>query len=192
VAHDAYGAIRKYEVIIMGMDLEKAIKTAIEFETRVKAVYKEASEQVTNPVGKKVFEALAEEEQGHLDYLNYKLDEWQTTGKITQTSIGTKIPTREAIENETKKIEGKVHSHDEDRSKNTELKMLNNAREVEIETGNFYKQMVKELPKEGQELFTRFVEIEEGHLAIVQAEIDYISGPGYWFDFKEFDLAGGA
>jgi rubrerythrin len=120
------------------------------------------------------------------------LDEWQTTGNITQTSIGTKIPKKEVIESETKKIEGKVHSHDDDRSKNTELKMLYNALEVEIETGNFYKQMVKELPKEGQELFARFVEIEEGHLAIVQAEIDYISGPGYWFDFKEFDLAGGA
>jgi rubrerythrin len=176
----------------MGMDLEKAIKTAIEFETRVKAVYKEASEQVTNPVGKKVFEALAEEEQGHLDYLNYKLDEWKTDGKLTPTNLGTKMPKREAIESETKKIEGKVHSHDEDRSKNTELKMLNNALAVETETGNFYKQMVRELPAEGQELFARFVEIEEGHLAIVQAEIDYISGPGYWFDFREFDLAGGA
>ena len=176
----------------MGMDLEKAIKTAIDFETKVKAVYKEASEAVTNEIGKKVLEALAEEEQGHLDYLKLKLDEWQINGEITQTSIGTKMPKKEAIESETKKIEGKVHSHDDDRSKNTELKMLNNALEVEIETGNFYKQMVKELPKEGQELFTRFVEIEEGHLAIVQAEIDYISGPGYWFDFREFDLAGGA
>jgi rubrerythrin len=176
----------------MGMDLEKAIKTAIEFETRVKAVYVEASNQVSNSTGKKVFEALAEEEQGHLDYLNYKLDEWQSTGKITQTALGTKIPTKEAIENETKKIEGKVHEHDEDRSKNTELKMLYNALEVEKETGDFYKQMVKELPEEGQKLFARFVEIEEGHLAIVQAEIDYINGPGYWFDFKEFDLAGGA
>jgi rubrerythrin len=176
----------------MGMELEKAIQTAIEFETRVKAVYVEASNQVTNSTGKKVFEALAEEEQGHLDYLKHKLDEWQTTGKITQTSLATKIPTKESIENETKKIEGKVHEHDEDRSKNTELKMLYNALEVEKETGDFYKQMVKELPKEGQELFARFVEIEEGHLAIVQAEIDYISGPGYWFDFKEFDLAGGA
>jgi rubrerythrin len=176
----------------MGMDLEKAIKTAIEFETRVKAVYKEASEQVENPVGKKVFEALAEEEQGHLDYLKVKLDEWQTDGKLTPTDIGTKIPLKSVIESETKKIEGKVHSYDNDISKHTELKMLNNAREVEIETGDFYKKMVKELNKEGRELFARFVEIEEGHLAIVQAEIDYISGPGYWFDFKEFDLAGGA
>jgi rubrerythrin len=176
----------------MGMDLEKAIQTAIEFETRVKAVYVEASNQVTNSTGKKVFEALAEEEQGHLDYLKYKLDEWQTTGKITQTSLATKMPSKESIESETKKIEGKVHEHDEDRSKNTELKMLYNALEVERETGDFYKQMVRELPKEGQELFARFVEIEVGHLAIVQSEIDCISGPGYWFDFKEFDLAGGA
>lgn len=176
----------------MSMDLEKAIKTAIQFESRVKEVYKTASEQIQDPVGKRVFEALAEEEQGHLEYLEYKLEEWQDTGSLSPTKLATKIPSRKSIENETQKIGEKVHSHDEDRSKNTELKMLNNALEVEIETGNFYKKMVKELPKQGQELFARFVEIEEGHLAIVQAEIDYISGPGYWFDFREFDLAGGA
>ena len=176
----------------MNMDLEKAIKTAIQFESRVKEVYKEASEQTQDPVGKRVFEALAEEEQGHLEYLEYKLEEWQDTGSLSPTQLATKVPSKKAIENEAKKIGEKVHSHDEDRSKNTELKMLNNALEVEIETGNFYKKMVKELPKQGQELFARFVEIEEGHLAIVQAEIDYISGPGYWFDFREFDLAGGA
>jgi rubrerythrin len=174
------------------MDIEKAIKTAIEFEKRVKEVYKEASQRAQDSVGKHVLEVLAEEEQGHLDYLHYKLDEWQTTGKIIPTVLPTKIPSKKAIEKETEKIVGKVHSHDEDRSKNTELKMLNNALEVEVETSNFYKKMVDELPPEGKDLFTRFVEMEEGHLAIVRAEIDYISGPGYWFDFREFDLAGGA
>ena len=48
--------------------------------------------------------------------------------------------------------------------------------------------MVRELPEEGKQLFAPFVEIEEGHLAIVRAEIDYLSKTGYWFDFKEFDM----
>jgi hypothetical protein len=40
-------------------------------------------------------------------------------------------------------------------------------------------------------LFQRFVEIEQGHLAIVQAEIDSVSGLGFWFDMREFDLETG-
>jgi len=32
------------------------------------------------------------------------------------------------------------------------------------------------------------VRIEEGHLTIVRAEIDYLTRTGYWFDFKEFDM----
>jgi hypothetical protein len=47
---------------------------------------------------------------------------------------------------------------------------------------------VRTLDSEGQQLFERFVEIEEGHKAIVQAEIDCLSGSGFWFDTPEFSL----
>ena len=176
----------------MSLSIEAALKTAIDFEKRIKEIYKEASKQAQDPVGRRVFAALAEEEQGHLDYLRSRLREWQNTGRITPEKLGTAIPPKKVIEREMEAIKEQVHSHDFDKSKNTELKMLNSALEVEIETSDFYKRMVEELPREGQALFKRFVEIEDGHQAIVQAEIDYISGPGYWFDFREFDLSGGA
>jgi len=48
--------------------------------------------------------------------------------------------------------------------------------------------MVRELPEEGQNLFSRFLEIEDGHAAVVQAEMDSVSHSGFWFDLKEFDL----
>jgi hypothetical protein len=51
--------------------------------------------------------------------------------------------------------------------------------------------MVGELPAEGQSLFARFLEIEEGHMAVVQAEIDNVNQLGFWFDLKEFDLEAG-
>jgi rubrerythrin len=173
------------------MSIENAIKTAIEFETRVRQLYEEAKDKAKDPIGKKVFGVLVNEEQGHLDYLKNTLIEWQKTGAITQVSLNTAIPSKEAIQLEVNKLESKVKEHDMDRHHSSELRMLQNAYEVERETSTFYKKMVSEVGPEGQQLFSRFVEIEEGHLAIVQAEIDYISGPGYWFDFKEFDLAGG-
>ena len=175
----------------MSMSIEKAIKTAIDFETRVRQLYEEAKNQAKDPIGKKVFGVLVNEEQGHLDYLNSRLEQLQKTGTITHQGLKTAIPSKEAILQEVDKLETKVKEHDMDRHHSSELRMLQNALEVERETSTFYKKMVSEVSKEGQQLFSRFVEIEEGHLAIVQAEIDYLSGPGYWFDFKEFDLAGG-
>ena len=69
-----------------------------------------------------------------------------------------------------------------------EKQMLSKALKAEIETSNFYRQMVAELADEGQKMFARFLEIEEGHINAVQAELDYLSHTGYWLDFKEFDM----
>ena len=59
------------------MTMEEAIKTAIEFETQVRDVYRGAMEDITDPVGKRIFRVLAGEEQNHLDYLQSKLSEWK-------------------------------------------------------------------------------------------------------------------
>ena len=71
-----------------------------------------------------------------------------------------------------------------------ELEMLKKALALEIEATNFFKQMVAELKDEERKLFGRFVEIEAGHEAIVQAEIDALTGLGFWFDYTEFRLEG--
>lgn len=169
------------------MTVEEAINTAIEYETRVRDVYAGAVERTTDPVGKRIFKVLAGEEQHHLEYLQAKLDQWKTTGKVTAEGLKTSIPSKEVIEAGVSRLQ--THLSSQDRGV-AELQILKRALEVESETGNFYKKMVRELAAEGRELFSRFVEIEEGHLAIVQAELDYASGTGFWFDFQEFDLEG--
>ena len=166
------------------MTIEEAIKTAIEFEAQVRDVYRNAMEGTTDPVGMRIFRVLAKEEQNHLDYLQRKLDEWKGTGKIVAERLDTTIPSEEAIREGISKLEGRMA----DKDRGGELQMLSRAFDVEVKTSNFYKKMVTELTPEGQQLFARFVEIEEGHLAIVRAEIDYFSRTGYWFDFKEFDM----
>ncbi len=166
------------------MTIEEAVKTAIELEAQVRDVYHNAMEDATDPVGKRIFRVLAGEEQNHLDYLQSRLSEWKRTGTITTEKLETTIPSEEAIREGISKLEHRMA--DEDRG--VELRMLSKAFDVEVKTSNFYKKMVRELPPEGQQLFANFVEIEEGHLAIVRAEIDYLSRTGYWFDFKEFDM----
>jgi rubrerythrin len=166
------------------MTIEEAIKTAIEFEAQVGGFYRRASENASDSVGKRVFKVLADEEQMHREYLKSKLDEWRKTGKITAKKLDTAIPSTERVTEGMSKLKTRKGGRD----RGGELQMLAEALDVELKTSNFYKKMVKELPADGQQLFEHFVEIEEGHLAIVRAEIDYLSKTGYWFDFKEFDM----
>ena len=71
-----------------------------------------------------------------------------------------------------------------------ELEMLKRALEVEKETSDFYRKLVDQMEGDAKKLFARFLEVEEGHLNLVQAEIDALQGMGVWFDCREFDLEG--
>ncbi|UCE60261.1 MAG: ferritin family protein [Phycisphaerales bacterium] len=166
------------------MTIEKAIQTAIKFENEVRDVYKAAAQQAADPVGKRVFSVMADEEQGHVDYLQSRLEEWNKTGKIDPVALETAIPSREVITQAADDVSASVSNVDHA----AELKLLGRALEAERKTSSFYRQMVDELPAEGQQLFQRFVEIEEGHLAIVQAEMDSVTGNGVWFDVLEVQL----
>ena len=168
------------------MTLEDAIKTAIEYETRVHATYQEAQEKAGDAVGRRVFRVLAKEEAGHIAYLRSRLKEWQETGTINVVALDTAIPSAERIEEGAARLgerleEGPKLGVDEAR-------LLERALKVEKETSDFYRQMTDELDGKGRELFARFVEIEEGHQLIVQAEIDAVNGNGFWFDMPEFRL----
>ena len=74
---------------------------------------------------------------------------------------------------------------------NKEIQLLYNFLDTEVETSNFYRRMVNELEGESREMFARFLKIEEGHEAIVQARIDSVTGMGFWFDLQEFNLEAG-
>jgi rubrerythrin len=166
------------------MNLKEAITTGMEFETRVSELYRDAMEKSADPVGKRIFGVLAEEELKHLNYLESRLDELRRTGAITAEDLDTALPSEQMIREGIGMLETRMTPKD----KGSELQMLGKALGVERDTTEFYRRMARELSDEGQKVFARFVEIEEGHLAIVQAEIDYLSKTGYWFDIKEFDM----
>ena len=166
------------------MTIEEAIQTAIQYEKAVRDVYAEAAKTVGDPKGRRVCEVLGQEEQTHLDYLSERLREWRKTGNVQPRALKTAVPSREAIAQAAKSAAGGVSAAERD----TEMKMLGRALEAERKTSAFYRQMVAELSSEGQGLFRHFVEIEEGHVAIVQAEMDSLTGNGAWFDILEVKL----
>jgi len=162
------------------MNIEEAIRTAIEFETMVRDIYADAVKN-SNDAGKRVFETMAQEEQDHLDYLNSRLERWNETGELDYPQLQTAIPPKDKIEEGVRNMEKGMETD----SPESELEMLKKALNAEKETSAFYQKMVEELPEDGKKLFRRFMEIEEGHVAIVQAEIDALTGSGYWFDFPD-------
>ena len=166
------------------MTIEEAIRTAIEFENNVRDVYREAVENAVDETGKRVFGVLADEEQGHVDYLESRLAEWRHTGRVNPVALETAGPSRAALAEAAQRVSSGMSEAD----RGTELKLLGKALEAERKTSAFYQRMVAELPLEGQKLFARFVEIENGHVAIVQAEIDSLTGTGAWFDVMEVKL----
>ena len=166
------------------MTVEQAIKTSIEYENKVRDFYVDAVRKTGDPAGKALFKLMAEEEQHHVDYLVAKLKEWHESGRMTAEGLRTAIPPREVVE------EGiaKLHATMTGERGPSEIELLEKAYAAETETSGFYRKMVGELPREAKPLFSRFLEIEDGHLAIVQAQLDLLSGTGYWFDVREFNL----
>jgi rubrerythrin len=166
------------------MTLEDAITTALEYENRVRDVYRDSVARISDETGRRIIEVLADDEQRHVDYLNAKLEEWKKNGKITVDKLETTVPPQKAIRDGVSKLEKRMSDRDYD----VDREILKKAVDVETETSEFYKDVIGKLDGEGQKMFQRFLEIEEGHLAIVQAELDYVTGTGYWFDFNELSM----
>ena len=171
------------------MTVEEAIRTALKYENKVRDVYRKAAQETKSPKGRKIMEILADEEQGHVDYLDRKLKEWLMNGRISLDLLPSDIPSPERIEAGVKKLQGQVsaplgHLVDQE----SDVAMLERAVEAERETSSFYERMAGELTDDAQKMFSRFLEIEHGHLAIVQAELDSVSGMSYWFGIPEFNL----
>ncbi len=166
------------------MKIEEAITTAISYEEKIRDLYAAALENIRDQRGRTLLQTLKDDEQHHLDYLESRLELWQQTGKLIIQELRSTIPSVSSISHEVNKLKDTMPKED----RGDEKQILSRALQVEVETNKFYQKMVDTLGEEGKQLFKPFLAIEEGHIAIVQAELDYLSHTGYWFDFQEFDL----
>lgn len=171
--------------------IEAAIRTALDFERKVLGVYEDAAAASSGEAPRRVFEALAAEEAGHVAYLEARLAEWHKAGRVSAEPVPQTLPGEAAIAATVARLGQQVSPNARDEALSAELDSLKKALAAERETSAFYEQMVGELPAEGKALFAPFVDIERAHQALVQAEIDAVTGMGFWFDTTEFRLEGG-
>ena len=91
---------------IRKMTIDEAIKTALQYEGRVVAIYRDAMDRSQDPIGKKIFKTLNEEEIGHVRYLKEKLEELQKTGRVMPTKLATAVPPADKIARREKSFSG--------------------------------------------------------------------------------------
>lgn len=166
------------------MNIEAALKAAMEMEIKIRDIYAQALEECTNDAGRRFFVMMRDDEQYHHDYLDKRLKEWAESGRIQYRDIVMNIPSGQQIKACIQDVQKAMAVE----NRGMIQQILSNALTTEVLTSEFYEKMVSDSDGTAKRMFARFLEIENGHIAAVQAELDYVMNTGYWFDFKEFDM----
>ncbi len=166
------------------MDIQSGLKTAMEMELKIRNIYTQAFEKCPDEAGRRFLAMMRDDEQYHHDYLEKRLKEWLQSGDIQFQSIKMNVPAGQQIDACIQQVRQAMKTED----RGMMQQMLSNALKGEVLTSEFYKKMVSDSDGAAKEMFARFLEIENGHIAAVQAELDFVMKTGYWFDFKEFDM----
>jgi rubrerythrin len=147
-------------------------------------MYHAAVESVDDPRGKDLFRALGDDEQSHVDYLEYGLETLKSGGKIDVDRLQTAIPAKDKIAAHVATMTDRIPEQMLGNIK----RLLNSALTIEVETSAFYRDAVSRTKGDIQAIFKKFLEIEERHVEAVQVELDHASKSGFWFNFMEVDL----
>lgn len=166
------------------MSSEQIFIDALEYENRIRDMYFAAMDKVDDQRGKDLFKALGEDEQSHVDFLEYSLETLKSGGTIDISRLHTAIPAKDRIAAHVSRMTDRIPEQMLGNIK----RLLNSALSIEVETSDFYRQAVTQTSGDIQAIFKKFLEIEERHVEAVQVELDHASKSGFWFNFMEVDL----
>lgn len=160
----------------------KSVEIALKMETDAVKFYKEASEKISNPVGKKMFLTIAEDEKNHIKM-------------IEEVLKGLELTIREANPIKTMKTifeEMKDKMMERVKAQSDELEAFKIAMDMEKEGIEFYKKVIQEVNTEKEKkLFERLIQEEEQHYKIFAETYKFLSDTGNWFMWKEFSIVEG-
>lgn len=168
------------------MDSVQIFTTALEYEEKIRDLYLSAAVKVDDERGKSIFRALADDEQSHVDFLNYSLEQLRANESIDPARLQTAIPERGQIETNIEKMKTEIP----DQMLGDIKIVLDSALKMEKETSAFYRDARDKTEGPIREILNKFFEIEERHVDVVQIELDHAMHNGMWFNFMEIDLEG--
>lgn len=160
----------------------KSIELALKMETDAVKFYKEASEKVSHPVGKKMFLNIAEDEKNHIRM-------------IEEVLKGIDLNIRESYPIKTVKTifeEMKDEMMERVKAVSDDLEAFKIAMEMEKEGIEFYKKVKNEVNTDKEKkLFERLILEEEQHHKIFAETYNFLNDTGNWFMWKEFSIVEG-
>jgi len=166
------------------MHSEEIFAAALQYEEKIRDLYRSTDKIVDDPRGRAIFQALADDEQSHVDFLLYSLEQLKLQKKIEIDKLVSPIPTMEQIEKKIEKLKTKIPILMLGDIKS----VLDSALKLEKETSAFYRDACSKTEGEIKAIFEKFQEIEDRHIDVVQIELDHAQHNGMWFNFMEVDL----
>ncbi len=156
----------------------KAIEIALKNEMRERDFYLKQSEKSGDPLGKKMFATMAEEEEEHARYLKELHDKLQEKGKwpgdisvvINETNVG------KVLDELTDKVNPSNTATADDKE------AIKIAIEFENEAYIFYKDLIKQADSpDEKEIFTILADLELEHMNSLKETLLYFESPADWF-----------
>ena len=166
------------------MDSIDIFTTALRYEEKIRDLYSNAAQIVDDKRGKTIFGALAADEQGHIDFLQYSLDRLRESKTIDIDLLSTSIPDMKSVKRNLDHLTAKIP----ERMLGDIKTVLRSALAMEKETSEYYRRSAAKSDGAIKDILEKFLLIEIRHEEVVQTELDHALHNGIWFDFMEVDL----
>ncbi len=166
------------------MDSITIFKTALEYEKKIRDLYVSAVDIVDDERGKRIFKTLAQDEQSHVDFLEYSIETLKNSGSISLKGFKTIIPDTASIQKDVESMKIAIP----ERMLGDVKRVLSSALKLEIETTDYYRKAFAAAAGDIREVLGKFVEIEQRHTDVVRFELDHASQNGFWLGFPEISM----
>lgn len=167
-------------------EIIEVIKESIELELNGKAFFDHVANATHNELGKKMFQKLASDEAQHLKVFSDMFS--NAVGEDWKKHVDTSQPREQSpmIVALAKRVENAAKA-----GRSGELEAITIGMELERKAIDFFDRAAnKTTDAKAGEIFNRITNEEKSHYDLLQAQYDYISNSGFWFDIAEFRMDG--
>jgi rubrerythrin len=158
------------------------LEVALSNEMREREFYLKHAERTRNPVGKAMFQQIADEELEHYERLKELHEKWEKKEKWPET-VPLKVKdtiVKDVLKDAIKKVDTLPEKDDDD------LQAIQIAVDFEAKGASRYTQLRDEVadPKE-KEFFDLLAKIEHEHYLSLKDTEEYLTDPSSWYTVKE-------
>jgi len=173
----------------MDKELAEALETSIEMEEEGRRFYLEAAKKLTNEFGKKVFEALADDETRHIAAIRKYC---VVVAKKKSAKLCNVMPMHKGIAERILFGQNDAEILKKMPAEADDLKAYEIALDMENKGYAFYKKVLEGAKaEEAKELYRFLLLEEEAHQEMISNAYEYLKDPAAWFAKEEEPIVEG-